>query len=485
MGVELARGRKAAAVDTGPVEGPWNLPDGWRWERLEAVAPVNPGRNFDGIPDDAKLAFLGMAAVTELTGALDLTEQRPLASVRSGFTRFRSGDVIFAKITPCMENGKLAIIPDLPHCMGAGSTEFHVLEPQRVSDRYLFHWLSQETFRNRAEHNMTGTAGQKRVPTDWLRNAPIPVPPTAAAQVAIVSRIDDLFAEIDEGEAALAEARAGVETYRKALLKAAVTGELTADWRQANPPQETGEHLLQRILADRRARWKADPKNARKKYVEPSGPDTDGLPDLPAGWAWASLDQLSWSAQYGTSQKCDYDGTGEPVLRIPNLRAGAIDLADLKRSLVGLALEAEDYVHPGDLLVVRTNGSEALIGRAGVALAELAEPTFLASYLIRYRLTGDHKRWRWIRAFTESSVFRYSVLASIGSSAGQYNLSMGKLDTFPVALPPDAEIDVALSAYAKAYAQVPEPDLVDTFVSQASTLRQSILAAAFRGELTA
>lgn len=220
-------------MDAEPVEGLWDLPDGWVWERLDAVAPVNPRRNFDGTPADAELVFLGMAAVSELTGALDLTEQRPLGSVRSGFTKFRSGDVIFAKITPCMENGKLAIIPDLPHGMGAGSTEFHVLEPQQVSARYLFHWLSQETFRNRAEHNMTGTAGQKRVPTDWLRNAPIPVPPNAAEQDAVVARIDALFTVIDEGEAALAEARAGVETYRKALLKSAVTGELTADWRQA------------------------------------------------------------------------------------------------------------------------------------------------------------------------------------------------------------------------------------------------------------
>jgi type I restriction enzyme S subunit len=74
-----------------------------------------------------------------------------------------------------------------------------------------------------------------------------------------------------------------VETYRKGLLKAAVTGELTADWRRDNPPQETGEQLLQRILTDRRARWQADPKNARKKYTEPAEPDTDGLPELPEG----------------------------------------------------------------------------------------------------------------------------------------------------------------------------------------------------------
>ncbi len=92
-------------------------------------------------------------------------------------------------------------------------------------------------------------------------------------QVRLFETIDALFAEIDDGERALAEARAGVATYRKSRLKAAVTGELTADWRLANPPAETGHDLLRRILADRRASWDADPKNRGKRYVEPAGPD--------------------------------------------------------------------------------------------------------------------------------------------------------------------------------------------------------------------
>jgi type I restriction enzyme S subunit len=198
---------------------------------LEAVAPVNPRRNFDGVPDDANLTFLGMASVAELTGALKLHELRPVAAVRSGFTRFYSGDVLFAKITPCMENGKLAIIPELPFGAGAGSTEFHVLEPQKVSARYLFYWLSQRWFRQEAEHNMTGTAGQKRVPTEWLRQSVIPVP-SPDQQVRLVTRIETLFAEVEEGERLLDEVGAiepyqgMIGTLRQSILAAAFRGRL-------------------------------------------------------------------------------------------------------------------------------------------------------------------------------------------------------------------------------------------------------------------
>lgn len=456
------------------------MPEGWRWERLDAVSPVNPRRNFDGIPDDAQLAFLGMAAIAELTGALDLTEQRSMASVRSGFTRFRSGDVIFAKITPCMENGKLAIIPDLPHGMGAGSTEFHVLEPQQVSARYLFHWLSQETFRNRAEHNMTGTAGQKRVPTDWLRNAPIPVPPSTAGQDAIVAHIDALFAEIDEGEAALAEARAGVETYRKALLKAAVTGELTADWRAANPLQETGEQLLQRILADRRARWHADPKNARRKYTEPAGPDIDGLPELPEGWARANIGQLAIVDSGATPKGVEV--LAEPDGDIPWFKVSSMSQAgnehDLRHSLWrhsrDVAAKLGLRIFPRGALVFPKLGGALLTNKRRV----LAQDSTLDLNNMAVAALPPVKEYIWY-------IFTGIDLADLSDGSVVPQLKRDAVENIMVALPPASELEelVRRLATASRLAEQGDTTLADQ-VQVASTLRQSILAAAFRGELT-
>jgi type I restriction enzyme S subunit len=227
----LARGKKNAAVDQGPVEGLWELPEGWRWERLQNAAPVNPRRDLGNLRDDDEVVFLQMAAVKELSGKLDLTQFRKIATVRLGYTRFRTGDVIFAKITPCMENGKLAVIPEVPHLVGAGSTEFHVLEPTLVSERYLFHWLSQRWFRQEAEHNMTGTAGQKRVPTEWFRQSVIPVPPSDQ-QPRLVAKIEALFDEVEEGERLLDQVGAiepyqgMIGTLRQSILAAAFRGNL-------------------------------------------------------------------------------------------------------------------------------------------------------------------------------------------------------------------------------------------------------------------
>ena len=424
-----------------------------------------------------------MAAVEAETGGIDVSARRPIGSVRKGFTRFGSGDVIFAKITPCMENGKIAVIPDLPHGAGFGSTEFHVLAPRDVSSRYLYHWISQRGFRETAEFNMTGTAGQKRVPTDFVRDALMPVPPRPI-QDALAARIDDLFTAIDDGEAALARARDDLATWRKALLKAAVTGELTADRRAAKPPTESGADLLEDILADRRARWNAEPKNRGKRYPQPAAPDVSALRSLPAGWCWATMDQLSWASGYGTSEKCSAEHVGTPVLRIPNVRRGIVSLDDLKYTKAPLALDEGRDLSIGDLLIVRTNGSDDLIGRAALVLTPPPEATYFASYLIRLRLLGSVEMLHWVAILIDSPVFRASVLRSIASSAGQYNLSLSKIETFAVPIPPLDEIGAVISRLHAAQAAATDGERsLDAASVAASSLRQSILAAAFRGDL--
>jgi type I restriction enzyme S subunit len=187
---------------------------------------------------NTQVPFIPMAAVAEETGAVDLSARRSVGDVFKGYVRFMEGDVIFAKITPCMENGKVAPIIGLPGRYAAGSTEFHVFRPAAVDQRYLWYWLVGRGFRGRAQRNMSGSAGQLRVPVDYLRESLFPLAPLPE-QRRIVARIDALFAEVAEGEAALAAARKGLETFRRALLKAAVSGELTKDWREANPPTET------------------------------------------------------------------------------------------------------------------------------------------------------------------------------------------------------------------------------------------------------
>ncbi len=237
----------------------WPLQHSWSWTKLGEIAAINPPTSFDGL---SEVSFVPMAAVSEETGTIDMSARRPAVAVAKGYMRFMNGDVIFAKITPCMENGKVAPVTGVNGGYAAGSTEFHVFRSPVTDQRYLWYWLVSRSFRQNAKRNMSGSAGQLRVPIDWLRDADFALAPLAE-QRRIVARIDALFAEIAEGEAALKEARKGLEVFRRALVKAAVTGELTKDWRAANLAGETGHDLLARLSHHQKRRAITGTKSLR------------------------------------------------------------------------------------------------------------------------------------------------------------------------------------------------------------------------------
>jgi len=144
---------------------------------LTDAAEINPPIPKELIPEgDEKVTFLPMAAVGE-DGTVSLAETRPYSEVAKGYTQFCKGDVLIAKITPCMENGKAAHVNGTATAVGCGSTEFHVLRAKKsVWPRYLFHLIWNDPFRRLAARNMTGSAGQKRVPKSFLENHKIPLP---------------------------------------------------------------------------------------------------------------------------------------------------------------------------------------------------------------------------------------------------------------------------------------------------------------------
>ena len=147
---------------------------------ISDIAEVNP-RLPAGLTSDLirRVDFVPMADLSE-NGAILPKQNRLLSEVLKGYTYFENGDVIVAKITPCMENGKAAYVDNLPCAIGFGSTEFHVLRPKRgIDGQYLFWMLWGPHFRDRAHSNMTGSAGQKRVPAGFFDRYDIPVPPLA------------------------------------------------------------------------------------------------------------------------------------------------------------------------------------------------------------------------------------------------------------------------------------------------------------------
>jgi type I restriction enzyme, S subunit len=138
--------------------------------KINPSLPQRPALN-------TKCSFVSMENVDDVTGKIARKQVRYISEVQKGYTPFQNGDVLFAKITPCMENGKCAIAANLVNGIGYGSTEFHVMRAERNTiPEWIFYYLRQERIRGQAERRMTGSAGQKRVPTLFLEELPIPAP---------------------------------------------------------------------------------------------------------------------------------------------------------------------------------------------------------------------------------------------------------------------------------------------------------------------
>lgn len=183
----------------------------------EAVA-VNPKLDRSSLTDDMQVSFVPMAAVGAADGSIDVSTVRSYAEVKKGYTHFRNGDVLFAKVTPCMENGKMAVARNLQNGVGFGSTEFHVLRPSNSVDaQYLYHFVSSQTFRKEAARHMTGAVGLRRVPTAFLENAEFPRRPLAQ-QREIVAELEKQFSRLDEAVANLQRVKANLKRYERATI---------------------------------------------------------------------------------------------------------------------------------------------------------------------------------------------------------------------------------------------------------------------------
>ncbi|OLE51313.1 MAG: hypothetical protein AUG51_23610 [Acidobacteria bacterium 13_1_20CM_3_53_8] len=138
------------------------------------LADINPPVSVDGLSPDSSVSFIPMADVSD-KGQWTNRQTRKLCEVRSGYTAFKEGDVLLAKITPCMENGKGCHAVGLENSVGFGSTEFHVLRAKSdVDARFVFHWSQSEMLRRQAEAKMIGSAGQQRVPVTLTNSAALP-----------------------------------------------------------------------------------------------------------------------------------------------------------------------------------------------------------------------------------------------------------------------------------------------------------------------
>ena len=194
------------------------LPSSWCWTRLLDVGEISPRNDAK---DDAPASFIPMSGIPQLHQGALFSEAARWGDIKKGFTHFANGDVVVAKITPCFENGKAASIAALEHGIGAGTTELHVFRPIHpgVLSGYVYLFLRSPYFAVEGERSMTGTAGQKRLPTDYFATRAFPLPPTEE-QSRIVAKVDELMALCDQLEVQQQQRRSLQNQLRQSTLQA-------------------------------------------------------------------------------------------------------------------------------------------------------------------------------------------------------------------------------------------------------------------------
>lgn len=387
----------------------------------------------------------------------------------------QQGDILFSHINSDLHLGKTAIFncsQELLHGMNLLLLRVpkDLVDPYYVNYFLNFSRMSGD-FIAIAQHAVNQSSlNQRKINSFRIRLAPL------NEQKRIVDKIELLFSDLDGGEALLKTVQKQLATYRQSVLKAAVTGELTKDWREQNKHRlEPGEKLLERILKSRSENWKG-----RGKYKEPEEPKNIIFVDIPNSWSVATIDQISSIVEYGSSAKCSTENLGVPVVRMGNIQDGKLDLGDLKYLPENHDEFPKLLLEFGDLLFNRTNSAE-LVGKTAVYMGRPEKCSF-ASYLIRVKLINTAPMF--ISAYINSVFGRAWIQSVVSQQVGQANVNGSKLKSLSIPLPSREEQEEIVQRLDDIFSQIDAlENWCATELERSTTLRQSILKAAFSGKL--
>ena len=456
------------------------LPKGWTVTTLPEVAKINPTIDKSAYSDDLEVSFVPMPAIEAETGKIDVSQIKKFGDVKKGYTPFLQHDVLFAKITPCMENGKMAVVPSLHNDIGFGSTEFHVLRAyEGIEPRYLYYYVSAKAYRYNAEHNMTGAVGQKRVPTPYIEKSIIPLSP-ANEQKRIVAKIEELFSELDKGIESLRTARSQLKIYRQAVLKHAFEGKLTADWRKKNKDKlEPVDKLFSRIKHERDAEAKRLGKKKLKEARPLANEDFSWNSALPTEWFWERLGWMTCGIEYGSGAKSSETGN-VPVLRMGNIQNMKFEWDDLV--FTSDKQEISDYIlKTGDVLFNRTNSPE-LVGKTAIYKGE--RPAIFAGYLMRVNQISSIVDARFLNFYLNSHTAKQYGSKVKTDGVNQSNINGEKLAHYPFPYCSLEEQRVIVSLLEEILSSIDRTEAdIDLQLQKSEALRQAILKKAFFGKL--
>ncbi|MCC7493997.1 MAG: hypothetical protein IT204_16690 [Fimbriimonadaceae bacterium] len=469
------------------------LPATWTWVVLGSIAEVKLGKMLS----EAAYA-IGLAQLPYLRNqnvrwfGIDDGDLKMMGFADHERERFavRTGDLL---VCEGGEPGRCAVVPE--HLDGLMYQKaLHRVRPCDgvLESRFLQYMLRHFVDSGIAVPRMSETTIQ-HLPLEKVLRLPVVVAP-ANEQRRIADKLDELFSQLDAGVAALERVQANLKRYRAAVLKAAVAGDLTREWRAQHPEVEPASVLLERILAERRRQWEAaqlakfeaqgkrPPANWRAKYEEAAPPDTTGLPELPQGWCWASVAQIG-AVQGGIQKqpKRAPKSNAYPYLRVANVLRDRLDLSVMEAmELFGGELERL-RLEAGDLLIVEGNGSRDQIGRSAVWTGKIGNCVH-QNHIIRVRPRCGSPAF--LNLYWNSPLGAGRVFDVAASTSGLYTLSVSKVMSLPVAVPPEAEQAIVVAEAERLLAAAEHVErLLSANGARAARLRQSILKQAFEGKL--
>jgi type I restriction enzyme S subunit len=356
------------------------LPEGWEWKKLGEIAEINPKFDRKSISENIEVTFLPMRCIEELTGNVDTSITKNLEEVSKGYTPLMENDLIYAKITPCMENGKVAIAKGLKNNLGFASTEFHVIRfKKNAYNKFFFFYLIQKWIREYAAMNMTGSAGQKRVPATFLKDLLVPLPPLETQQ-----KIVSILEKAEETK----KLRAQADELTQKLLQS-VFLEMFGD--PVKNPRKWDERSLESLLDE-------DPQNGLYK------PSTDY-------------------------------GEGTQILRIDSFYDGKISNIKKLKRLNCTPEEIKKYgLNIGEVLINRVNSLEYL-GKCGL-VETLFEPTVFESNIMRLKLKKSTVNPEYLTSFLCTQFIKNQILQKAKKAVNQASINQADVKSLKILLPP-------------------------------------------------
>jgi type I restriction enzyme S subunit len=477
-----------------------NIPSTWAEKKLSDVCNTTSGGTPSRKRKDYFTGNIPWVKSGELTDGLvrDIEECITDQAIKNSSAKiFPTGTLLIALYGATV--GKLGILTR----DAASNQAVCAIFPQNELDtKYLFWYLRY--VRSDIVYQAIGGA-QPNISQGILKNLDIPIAPLAE-QHFIVSEIEKQFSRLDEAVAALKRIKANLKRYKASVLKAAVEGKLTEEWRKENcrgeavprpkivngknkathriAPTESGADLLKRILAERRKKW--EKVHPGKKYKEPAAPDTSNLPELPKGWVWVNIEQLAEAipnaikaGPFGSSlKKSFYVPKGykiygqEQVLRDDPYYGDYYIDEERFRNLSSCS------VKPGDILI-------SLVGTIGrvLILPDDIEPGIINPRLVKLSLDSRLMDAKFFKAYLQSPYVKYLFsLISHGGTMDILNLTI--LKEIPIPLPPLNEQNIIVEELERISSIEKELESAgETNLKRAERLRQSILKKAFSGRI--